>query len=52
MRWIVGGKAVERSGAPASKIGRFKTELLATDDSLAVLAELSGIWVNRVSVFR
>ncbi len=48
MRWIVGGKAVERGGASTSRMGRFETELLATDDSLAVLADLSGIWIDRV----
>ena len=29
MRWIVGGKAVERGGASTSQMGRFETELLA-----------------------
>ena len=48
MRWIVGGKAVERGGASTSEMGRFETELLATDDNLAALAELSGIWIDRV----
>lgn len=41
MRWIVGGKAVERGGASTSQMGRFETELLATDDDLATLADLS-----------
>jgi hypothetical protein len=31
MRWIVGGKAVERQAASNSQMGRFETELLATD---------------------
>ena len=48
MRWIVGGKAVERSGASTSQMGRFETELLATNDNLAALADLSGIWIDRV----
>ena len=30
MRWIVGGRAVERGGASTSQMGRFETELLAT----------------------
>ena len=42
MRWIVGGKAVERGGASTSQMGRFETELLATNDNLAALADLSG----------
>ena len=48
MRWIVGGKAVERGGASTSQMGRFETELLSTDDNLAALADLSGIWIDRV----
>ena len=48
MRWIVGGKAVERGGASTSQMGRFETELLATNDNLAALADLSGNWIDRV----
>ena len=48
MRWIVGGQAVERGGASTSQMGRFETELLATDDNLAALADLSGMWIERV----
>jgi len=29
-------------------MGRFETELLATDDDLAALADLSGNWIDRV----
>ena len=32
MRWIVGGRAVERGGASTSQMGRFETELLAGKD--------------------
>ena len=42
MRWIVGGRAVERGGASTSQMGRFETELLATNDNLAALADLLG----------
>ena len=45
MRWIVGGKAVERGGASTSQMGRFETELLANNENLA---ELSGMWIDRV----
>ncbi len=48
MRWIVGGKAVERGGASTSQMGRFETEMLATYDNLAALADLSGAWIDRV----
>ena len=48
MRWIVGGKAVERGGASTSQMGRFETGLLANDENLAALADLSGVWIDRV----
>ena len=48
MRWIVGGKAVERQAASASQMGRFETEHLASDENFAALTELSGIWIDRV----
>lgn len=48
MRWIVGGKAVERQAASTSQMGRFETELLASDDNFAALANLSGIWIDSV----
>src|SRR6476659_5896410 len=42
MRWIVGGKAVERDAASTSQMGRFETEWLASDENLVALADLSG----------
>jgi hypothetical protein len=48
VRWIVGGNAVVKQAASASQMGRFETEFLATDDNLAALAELSGVWIDRV----
>jgi hypothetical protein len=48
MRWIVGGGAVTKQAASASQMGRFETEFLATDDNLAALADLSGLWIDRV----
>jgi hypothetical protein len=47
MRWIVGGKAVERDAASTSQMGRFETEWLATDEKLAALTGLSGQWIDR-----
>ena len=38
MRWIVGGKAVERGGASTSQMGRFEIELLANNENLADLS--------------
>ena len=37
MRWIVGGKAIERQAASTSQMGRFETELLATDENVGSL---------------
>ena len=34
--------------ASTSQIGRFETELLATDDNFVALTELSGAWVDKV----
>lgn len=48
MRWIVGGKAVERPAASASQMGRFETELLARDVNVEALTDMSGAWINRV----
>jgi hypothetical protein len=48
MRWIVGGKAIERGGASSSQMGRFETELLPTPDNFAALAHLSGVWIDAV----
>ena len=38
MRWIVGGKAVERQAASTSQSGRFETEPWAKDATLEALA--------------
>ena len=48
MRWIVGGKAVERQAASTSQMGRFETEVLATEENLAALADLSEQWIDKV----
>jgi Transposase DDE domain group 1 len=48
MRWIVGGRAVAKQAASTSQMGRFETEFLAGDENLAVLADLSGQWIDRV----
>lgn len=44
----VGGKAVEGGASSTSQMGRFETDLLATDDNLAALADLPGEWIDRV----
>ena len=48
MRWIVGGKAVERQAASSSQMGRFETELLATDAHIEALADINGVWIDKV----
>ena len=48
MRWIVGGKAVERQAASTSQMGRFETELLASDANVEVLPDMNGMWIDRV----
>jgi hypothetical protein len=48
MRWIVGGHAVTKQVVSTSQMGRFETEVLATDENLAALANLSGRWIDRV----
>jgi len=48
MRWIIGGKAVERRAASTSQMGRFETELLASDANTEVLTNMNGIWIDRV----
>ena len=48
MRWIVGGKAVEGQAASTSQMGRFETELLATDVNVEVLANMNGVWIDKV----
>ncbi len=48
MRWIVGGKAIERQAASTSQMGRFETEALATDANVEALADMNGVWIDRV----
>ena len=48
MRWIVGGKAVERQAASTSQMGRFETELLASDANIEALIDMNGAWIDRV----
>ncbi len=46
MRWIGGGKAVEREAASTSQMGRFETEWLASDQNLAEFVDLPGRWID------
>jgi len=48
MRWIVGGKAAQRSAASPSQMGRFETQWLAAPENFAALAHLSDQWIDLV----
>jgi hypothetical protein len=48
MRWIVGGKAIARQAASSSQMGRFETELLATDANFETLSDMNGVWIDKV----
>jgi hypothetical protein len=52
MRWIVGGKAAKGRAASTSQMGRFETKWLARCENLAVLTDLSGLWIDRVAKHR
>jgi DDE family transposase len=39
MRWIVGGKAAQRSAPSPSQMGRFETQWLAAPNNFAALAD-------------
>ena len=52
MRWIVGGRAVMNQAASTSQMGRFETEVLANAGNIAVLADLSGKWIDTVHARR
>jgi hypothetical protein len=47
MRWVVGDRAV-RAAATASQMGRFETGWLTGEANLTALADLSGVWIDRV----
>ena len=48
MRWNVGGHAVTKQAASTSQMGRFETGLLAADANIEVLADMNGVWIDRV----
>src|SRR5664280_197676 len=48
MRYVVGGRATERTAASTSEMGRFETEVLTQPGKLAELVKLSGKWIDRL----
>jgi len=47
MRHIAGGRAIERSAASTSAMGRCETEILSQSKNLGLLMNLAGEWVDR-----
>jgi hypothetical protein len=47
MRHVAGGRAIERSAASTSQMGRFETEILTQDRNLQCLMNLPGQWVDK-----
>jgi len=52
MRQVAGGRATKRLAASSSEMGRFETEMLATNENLAGLMDLSGSWIERANTRR
>src|SRR5689334_20170193 len=48
MRWVVGERAISRSAASASQMGRFETKWLSRPENLAALTALPGQWIDKV----
>jgi hypothetical protein len=48
MRHVAGGRAIERSAASTSLMGRFETEILTQPENLRLLMDLPGEWIDRV----
>src|SRR3954452_15839506 len=48
MRWVVGDRAIPRSAASASQMGRFETKWLSRPENLTAVADLPGQWIDKV----
>jgi hypothetical protein len=48
MRWVVGDRAISRSAASASQMGRYETKWLSRPENLIALADLPGQWIDKV----
>ncbi len=48
MRHVAGGRAIERTAASTSLMGRFETEILTQSKNLELLMGLPGKWVDKV----
>ena len=48
MRRIVGGHTVTKQAAPTRQMGRFETEVLATEANVEALTSMNGVWIDKV----
>ena len=48
MRQVVGGRAIDRTAASTSQVGRFETEILTLPENRTALMNLSGKWIDRL----
>ena len=48
MRQCVGGRAINRTAASTTQMGRYETEVLTLPDNRAALMNLSGNWIDRL----
>src|ERR1700737_240843 len=52
VRWLGGDRASAGCAASASQMGRFETKWLARPENLAALADLPGLWIEKVHTQR
>jgi hypothetical protein len=49
MRRVVGDRAKYHPAASTSQMGRFETQMLASDANVAALTDLNGAWIDQVN---
>jgi len=52
MRYVVGGRAADRTAASTSQVSRFETDVLTHPDNLDALMAMSGQWIDRLCLRR
>ena len=52
MRQLVGGRATQKEAASTSQMARFETQVLTQPESLAVMTNLPGQWIDHVQQHR
>ena len=48
MRYIVGGRAIDRQAASTSHVARFETDVLTHSDNLTALMNMPGQWTDQI----